>query len=333
MSVSIADLKAKQSAMLAKIKEKADNTGNGDYGDKDYNNDERFWKPTFDPKKGASATIQFLPGPNLERTPYAKVISHFFSNGKPKGQGAKWYVENSRRSINEKDPVADLNARLYATGLKSDKNQCSRQKQRHEYFANILVLRDRDNPENEGKVFLYKFGKAVWNLIEEQLFPNTDLDPDAVSRNPFNVLPDENGEPIALKLILQPHNLDGNIVPNYDKCAFVESDEIEDLEDVINKTYDVSEFDDDSNFKSYKELADKLIDVLGYTTGSGIPTVEGASDASTSESVTTSSNTGTEYTQPSDDDLPFGDSLETSDDDDEDDEIAALRSKLAALED
>ena len=215
--MNIADLKAQQEKLLAKIKNKIeDKGGSGGY------EDARFWNVTFDKEKGGGAVIRFLPSPDgATEMPYEKIIKHFFQ-----GSNGKYYTEASLRTLDQKDPVADLNYRLYNTKIKSNMDQASRQKQKPRYYTNILVVNDPAFPENNGKVFLYEYGPAVQNMIEEKMFPNEVTDPGVESINPFNVFDAPN---LLLKLV--PQQLGANIVPNYNKSHFdYKQSEIENIE-------------------------------------------------------------------------------------------------------
>lgn len=313
MSISIADLQAKQNALLSKIKNKVESNNSGSY------QDERFWEPTFDKEKGGGAVIRFLPNPDgADALPYAKVTTHFFQ-----GSSGKYYVESSLRTLDQKDPVGELNYRLFNSGITSNQNQARNQKQKPRWTANILVIRDPANPENEGKVFLYKFGPAVWNMIEEQLFPNDPTDPDKESVNPFNVF---DGVNLNLKLI--PQQLGKNIVPNYNKSHFdyqtspLSADNNE-IAEIVNKGHSLAEFTDPKNFKTYDELAKKLIEVLGPTTGTGIETVLGF------EETTTHVPQAAAPTEKSIEDMiKDTGSTDTSSDDEEDDALAKLKAMM-----
>lgn len=264
MSINLADLKAQQAKLLEKIKNKASNTGNSF-------EDSRIWNVTFDKEKGGGATIRFLPSPDgATEMPYEKVIRHFFQ-----GPNGKYYTEASLRTLDEKDPVADLNYRLYNTKIKSNQDQASRQKQKPRYYTNILVINDNANPENNGKVFLYEYGPAVQNMIEEKMFPNEVTDPGVEPINPFNIFEAPN-----LILKLTPQKLGKAIVPSYDKSHFdykmTDITETHDnIEEILQSCHSLKEFTDPENFKSFKELSDKLIEVLGEETGTGLETVMG----------------------------------------------------------
>ena len=127
--------------------------------------DERFWKPEMDKSGNGYAVIRFLPAPEGEDVPWAKVWSHAFQ-----GPGG-WYIENSLTTLNQKDPVGDLNRQLWNSGSEKDKEVARKQKRKLSYYTNIYVVTDPAHPENEGKVFLYKFGKKIFDKITEAMQP------------------------------------------------------------------------------------------------------------------------------------------------------------------
>lgn len=325
--MNINDLKNK-SNLLAKIKNKVESSkSSGGY------EDERFWKPTFDKETGGGAIIRFLPSPDgVDAMPYEKVVTHFF-----KGPTGKWYTEKSLRTFDKKDPVADLNYRLFNTNIESNQNQARNQKQKPRWTANILVINDTGAPENNGKVFLYEFGPSIWNLIEEQLFPKDPTNPDKEPVNPFDVFEAPN-----LNIRLIPKKLGSNVVPNYDKSDFDrETTQLrptaEEIVEVINKGHSLAEFKDESNFKTFDELADKLVEVLGLTTGTGLETVVGyeAANAYTGKKEapksTPAANTNDEKFKELEKELdgPFGgDTGSASVTEDEDPEMAKLKAIL-----
>ena len=262
MSTSIADLKAMQAKMLEKIKKTVADKGQNSY------EDDRIWNVTFDKEKGGSAVIRFLPSPDGgSEMPYTKVIRHFFQ-----GSNGQYYTEKSLRTLQKPDPVADLNYRLYNSKVKSNMDQASIQKQKPRFYSNILVIKDPANRENEGKVFLYEYGPAIDNLIQESLFPDAVLDPDAESVNPFNVFEAPN-----LLIKVKPQQLGKNIVPNYEKTAFDHKvTELDgDIAEIVNKGHSLKEFTDPTTFKTFEELGKKLVAVLGAETGNGVETVQG----------------------------------------------------------
>ena len=115
--------------------------------------DDRFWKPELDKSGNGYAVIRFLPAPEGEDIPWVKVFSHAFQ-----GPGG-WYIENSLTTLGKSDPVGDLNRELWNSGSDKDKEIARKQKRKLSYYSNIYVVKDPVNPQNEGKVFLFKFGK------------------------------------------------------------------------------------------------------------------------------------------------------------------------------
>ena len=215
--------------------------------------DERLWKPQLDKTGNGYAVLRFLPAPEGEELPWAKVWNHAFQG--PTGQ---WYIENSLTTIGQKDPVSELNTRYWNSGVESDKEIARRQKRKLQYFSNIYVVSDSKNPNNEGKVFLYRFGKKIFDKIMEAMQPAFD---DEIAINPFDFW---KGANFKLKI----RKVDGYW--NYDKSEFdpvsalLDNDDA--LEEVWKKQHSLKEFTAPTNFKSYDELKTRLATVLAGTT-------------------------------------------------------------------
>lgn len=307
MSLSIDDLKAKQAELMNKIKKSAEDKSFGD---------SRFWKTPFDEEKGGTATIRFLPSADgATEMPYQKVIRHYFQ-----GPNGKKYTEASLRTLGKPDPLADLNWRLYQTEVESNQKQASAQKQRHRFFANILVIKDPANPENEGKVFLYEYGPAVDNLVQELLFPDETLDPDAESVNPFDVFDAPN-----LVIKVKPQSLGKAIVPNYDKTAFApKHTAVPNIEEHLKNLHSLKEFIAPDKFKSYEKLSQILVSVLGEETGTGMPTIDAERYAQVTKSSDDENEVTTSPTTSVKDDIVKS-TPGATDGEDEDDEVARLR--------
>ena len=214
--------------------------------------DERIWKPELDKSGNGYAVIRFLPAPEGEDVPWQRMFSHSFQ-----GPGG-WYIENSLTTINKKDPVGEVNRSLWNTGSEADKETARRQKRKLSYFTNIYVVADPKHPENEGKVFLYKFGKKIFDKIMEAMQPQFD---DEKAINPFDLW---KGANFKLKI----RKVDG--FWNYDKSEFEAVTQLlptdEELEKVYGSEYPLKPFHDESNFKSYTELKEKMERVLGEST-------------------------------------------------------------------
>ena len=214
--------------------------------------DERLWKPVMDKTGNGFAIIRFLPAPEGEEHPWAKVWNHSFQG--PTGQ---WYIENSLTTIGQNDPVSEHNTRLWNSGVESDKEIARKQKRKLQYFSNIYVVKDSANPENEGKVFLYRFGKKIFDKIMEAMQPAFD---DEVAINPFDFW---KGANFKLKI----RKVDGYW--NYDKSEFEGVSPVLDDDDALEKMwktqYSLAEFSAPTNFKSYDELKTRLDTVLSGT--------------------------------------------------------------------
>ena len=206
--------------------------------------DSRFWKPELDKTGNGYAVIRFLPAVENEELPWARVWSHAFQ-----GPGG-WYIENSLTTLGQKDPVGEENSRLWNTGSEADKEIARKRKRKLSYFTNIFVVSDPAHPDNEGKVFLYKFGKKIFDKITEAMKPEF-ADEQAI--NPFDFW---EGANFKLKI----RKVDGYW--NYDKSEFEGASKIketdEDIEALWKTQYSLKSFSDTSNFKSYDELKNKF---------------------------------------------------------------------------
>jgi hypothetical protein len=214
--------------------------------------DERFWKPEMDKSGNGYAVIRFLPAPEGEEIPWAKIWSHAFQD---KGG---WYIENSLTTLNQKDPVGELNRELWNSGRESDKEIARKQKRKLSYYSNIYVVEDPLHPENEGKVFLYKFGKKIFDKLTEAMQPAFA---DEKPINPFDMW---EGANFKLKI----RKVEGYW--NYDKSDFAAPSTLggfsdDELEAIWKKEYSLTEFTDPRNFKTYDELQARLNMVLGKT--------------------------------------------------------------------
>ena len=244
--MGFSDLK-KQSSLgsltskLVKEVEKMNNTGGGA--------DDRLWKPEMDKSGNGYAVIRFLPAPDGEDLPWVKLFSHAFQ-----GPGG-WYIENSLTTIGGKDPIGELNRELWNSGNEKDKDTVRKQKRKLSFYANIYVVRDPANPQNEGGVFLYKFGKKIFDKIMDVMQPEFE---DETPINPFDFWA---GAHFKLKL----QKKDG--FWNYDKSEFDTSgpllDDDDALEAIWKKEYSLQAFVASDQFKSYDDLKKRLDYVLG----------------------------------------------------------------------
>lgn len=264
MSTSFADLKrSRQSSLDKLLNETSKVQGEGQTGGKD----ERFWTPVVDKAGNGYAVIRFLPAPQGEEIPWCRIFTHGFQ-----GTGG-WFIENSLTTLGKKDPVSEYNSQLWNNGTDAGKDQARKQKRRLTYIANICVVTDPNRPENEGKVFLYKFGKKIFDKINDLMNPEFE---DESPRNPFDLW---EGSNFKLKI----RNVQG--YRNYDKSEFdTSSPVLEDddaMEELWKTEYSIAEFLDPKNFKSYNELKVKLDRVLGLDGSAPKPntTVEDVKEA------------------------------------------------------
>jgi len=218
--------------------------------------DERLWKPELDKTGNGYAVIRFLPAVDGENMPWAKLWNHAFQG--PTGQ---WYIENSLTTLGNNDPVSEMNSAYWNSGVESDKEIARRQKRKLQYYSNIYVVSDSRHPEHEGKVFLFRFGKKIFDKCMEAMQPAFE---DETPVNPFDFW---KGANFKLKI----RKVDGYW--NYDKSEFEAPsplfDNDDDIEEVWNKQYALNEFTAPTNFKSYDELKTRLNMVLAGTTTVG----------------------------------------------------------------
>lgn len=230
--------------------------------------DNRFWKPERDKAGNATATIRFLNTIEGDELPWVKVFSHGF-----KGPTGRWYIENSLTTIGQADPVSELNMKLWnsTTDDKSPaRKQARDQKRKLNYISNILVVNDPKHPENNGKVFLFKYGKKIFDKLMDKARPTFE------DEQPVNVFDYWEGANFKLRA----RKVDGYV--NYDSSEFESPAPIaktdEGILEVVKQQYALNEFVSEKNFKSYAELKKKLDMVL-----SGEPVTETAASISVRE--------------------------------------------------
>ena len=220
--------------------------------------DDRFWKPEVDKAGNGYAVIRFLPETEGEDVPFVRMWDHGFQ-----GPGG-WYIENSLTTLGQKDPVSEYNSMLWNSGIEANKDKVRKQKRRLSFISNIYVVSDSSNPQNEGKVFLYKYGKKIFDKLNEAMNPQFE---DESPMNPFDLW---EGANFKLKI----RNVEG--YRNYDKSEFDPAapllDDDSALEGIWKSENSLQEFINPSNFKTYEELQAKLNRVLG---------LEGAAPTST----------------------------------------------------
>lgn len=248
-------LKKNRSASLGKLNAQLEKISTKSYSDP---NEGKMWKPTRDKAGNGFAIIRFLPAPKGEEMPFVRVWDHGFQ-----GPTGLWYIENSLTTINQDDPVSEYNGKLWNSGLDSDKEIARKQKRRLKYVANVYVIKDSGNADNEGKVFMFSFGKKIFDKLNDLMNPQFE---DEAPVNPFDLW---EGANFRLKI----RQFEG--YPNYDKSEFDKSSALSDdeaeLERVYNSEHPLQDLIDPKNFKSYNELKAKLYRVLALDEEASAP--------------------------------------------------------------
>lgn len=245
MALSLSELR-KQKGSFEKLQKEVEKLSS-----KNQNSDDRFWYPETDQAGNGSAVIRFLPAPKGEDFPWVRQWSHGF-----KSASGKWFMEKCPTTLGNPCPVCEKNGELYGTGLESDKKLAGERKRKLTYIANILVVSDPKNPQNEGKVFLFRFGKKIFDKIKDAMNPEFD---DDTPINPFDFW---EGANFKLKI----RKYEG--YQNYDKSEFAGVSAIADddeIEAIWEKQYPLQGINDPSIFKPYDELKKKFEQVVSGT--------------------------------------------------------------------
>ena len=243
--MSFSSLKQNKSAAFSKLQKSLEQTTQvGSV-------DERFWKPVTDKAGNGFAVIRFLPACDGEDMPFVKMYSHAFQ-----GPGG-WFIENSLTTLGQKDPVGEYNRSLWNSGDESLKDQVRKQKRKLEYYSNILVVSDPKHPENEGKVFLYKYGKKIHDKIIAA------MQPEFQDESPVNVFDFWEGANFKLKI----RTVAGYW--NYDASEFTApaalSPDDDEMEAIWKQAYSLEAFTAPSEFKEYDAVENRLNAVLGLS--------------------------------------------------------------------
>jgi len=295
-------LKNSRKKSLQQLADEAEKTNS-----KSFDNDEdgeKYWKAQRDKSGNGYAVIRFLPvGPNDDNlsAPWAKVFDHGFKNP----ANGKWYIEKSLTTLDQPDPVSEANSKLWNTGLEKNKQIARDRKRRLKYYANIYVVKDSANPENEGKVFLYSFGPKIFAKLQEAMEPSFE---DEEPINPFDLW---EGANFKLKIKTIRSDIGGKKVdlPNYDDSSFdtpsAIAEDDKEIEAIWKQCHSLSELVDPSSFKSYAELKARLQQVW--------PDGPVDDDEDNEVAPAPKPKKAKATTAPADDETPWGD-----DDDDDD---------------
>lgn len=239
---------------LDKLRAAMETASPADGGKQKSFSDDTMWKPELDKTGNGYAVVRFLPTPEGEENPWVSYFDHGFQ-----GPGG-WYIEKSLTTINKQDPVSEYNSQLWNTGIEANRDIARKQKRRLHYVSNVYVISDPKNPDNEGKVFKYRYGKKIYETLREAITPAFD---DEIAINPFDL----RGEGANFKIKIR--KVDGYW--NYDKSEFDKPAPLFDDEDKLNEVFgsihSLSGIIAPSEFKTYEELQERLQRVLG-TVGS-----------------------------------------------------------------
>ena len=248
MSLSALNRKS-SSNLLDKLKKQVEDlkTGGGRQAD------DRFWQPTVDASGVGHAVIRFLPAKQDDDLPFIKTYRHSFQ------EGSSWFIDNCPSTIGQECPVCKANGALWNSGIDADKDVARKRKRSTTYVANILVIKDPGNSDNEGKVFMYKFGPRIFDKIQECLNADPEMGEDPV--NPFSFF---DGVNFNLKIA----NVAG--YRNYDKSKFVNAGDLFDgdedqLKEILGKVHDLNEFLKPEQFTAYAEMEARFLKVIGVS--------------------------------------------------------------------
>jgi hypothetical protein len=302
MNESFSALKRQRTSSLERLTKEINKLANKETSS---NEDDRFWQPEVDKAGNGYAVIRFLPAPQNEELPWVRIWNHGFQ-----GPGG-WYIENSLTTLGQQDPVSEMNSKLWNSGNEKDKEIVRQRKRRLTYIANIYVVKDPAHPENEGKVFLYKFGKKIFDKINEKMNPQFE---DEKPMNPFDLWAGAN---FKLKI----RKVEG--YRNYDKSEFEDSsplsDDDADMEAIWKTEYSLAELVAPDKFKSYDELKKRLDKVLAEPTSrkseeDDIPFDRPVSRPAAAPAVGKAASAPKKPTVDEDDDLEFFKKLAEDDD-------------------
>jgi hypothetical protein len=298
------NLKRNSSSQFEKLNKELQKLNSGGFN----KDDDKYWSCQTDKAGNGHAIIRFLPAPPNEDMPFVRIWNHGF-----KGPTGNWYIENCLSTIGEydDDPVNQLNSKLWNSGVEDDKAQVREQKRRLSYHSNIYVVKDPANPENEGKVFLFRYGKKIFDKLSDKMNPQFD---DENPIDPFNLWEGANFR-------LRIRKVEG--FSNYDKSDFEEAgpllDDDEELEKIWKQEHSLSDLIAPNKFKSFDDLQKRLNKVLGINQESSVSSSsqprEQEIDTPAEKEISTRSEQQAKSTKQT----------VVDDDDDDDDSLAFLR--------
>ena len=258
--------------------------------------DARFWSLTKDAAGNANATIRFLPQQDPSKAPIKLTFYHRF-----KTEG-RWFSEECPFTIGEKCPVCEFSSTINWDGSKAEYEEGSKHWRTKGYYANILVVKDEANPENEGKVFLYKFGHSIYKLIEKIIAPKDE------DETPLNIFDFDSGYNFKLKMIQKSgfNNYDENSKFVMTASEIADGDE-KAQEEIYNSILPFDECYDKKLYKSYEEIQKKFNSLQGATE---VPNIQEEMDKIKKEQKVVDKTIAKKQTEPDLDEDPDDDEME-----------------------
>lgn len=239
-------------SILAAVNKMKESGGGRNDADK-----ENYWKAEQDKAGNAFAVIRFLPSVSDDQLPFVKVFDHGFQ-----GDSGRWYIEKCPTTIGKECPCCEANGPLWTSGREADKEIVRKRKRRTSFISNVLVVSDPKNPDNEGKIFMFKYGKKIFDKISEAMQP-PEIEVSSGESTPVNPFDLVEGANFKLKI----RKVEG--YANFDKSEF---DKPSKVEVDITKLFDLAQFTDEKTFKSYEDLKTRFFAATANVGGVGVRT-------------------------------------------------------------
>ncbi|WZK93349.1 single stranded DNA-binding protein [Enterobacter phage vB_EclM_AS6] len=280
-------------------------------GSKGFNSEDKGeWKLKLDNAGNGQAVIRFLPGKGDEGVPFAVLVNHGFK------KGGKWYIENCTSTHGDYDSCPVCQYLSKNDSYNTNNEEYKLLKRKTSYYANILVVKDPAAPENEGKVFKYRFGKKIWDKINAMVAVDVEM-----GETPIDVTCAFEGANFVLKV----KKVSG--FSNYDESKFLGQSEIPNIEDeayqaqLQEQMVDLSTLTAKDQFKSFEDNQKKFLQVMG-TAAMGTAAARASAqadkvgeDLENFEDDLANFNAGSQKSAPAEDFMETGGSASSGDED------------------
>ena len=225
---------------------------------KTFESDGTEWKITQDKKTGeGSAVIRFLPEASETANTFVKLVNHGFQ------KNGKWYIENCSSTHGDWDSCpacAWIKEQNWDYNNEADKKAMygSGVTRKTSFWANILVVKDPGNKENEGKIFKFRFGKKIMDKVQAEVDVDVEL-----GETPCDVTCPFEGKNFLMKL----KKVGGN--NNYDDSKFQGVSAIDNIDDeavqkeIFEGMHDIMSIVAKDKFKSMEDLSTAFNRVMG----------------------------------------------------------------------